>query len=48
MFAEDVELLPSRMFERMMRAAGPAPASFATHTKALFGAMKDGVFVGFE
>lgn len=48
MFAEDVELLPNKMFERMIKAARPDPASFATHAKALFGAMKDGGLVGFE
>ena len=48
MFAEDVELLPNKMFERMIKAARPDPASFATHAKALFGAMKEGGLVGFE
>lgn len=48
MFAEDVELLPNKMFERMIKAARPDPASFATHAKALFAAMKDGGLVGFE
>ena len=36
------------MFERIIKAARPDPASFATHAKALFGAMKDGGLVGFE
>jgi len=48
MFAEDVELLPNKMFERMIKAARPDPASFAIHAKALFAAMKDGGLVGFE
>ncbi|WP_420380730.1 class I SAM-dependent DNA methyltransferase [Marivita sp.] len=48
MFAEDVELLPNKMFERMIKAARPDPASFAIHAKALFSAMKDGGLVGFE
>jgi type II restriction/modification system DNA methylase subunit YeeA len=48
MFAEDVELLPNKMFERMIEAARPKPETFAIHAKALFGAMKDGGMVGFE
>ncbi|OAN78208.1 DNA methyltransferase [Sulfitobacter sp. EhC04] len=48
MFAEDVELLPNKMFERMIKAARPKPETFAIHAKALFGAMKDGGMVGFE
>ncbi|MCK0149391.1 class I SAM-dependent DNA methyltransferase [Marivita sp. S6314] len=48
MFAEDVELLPNKMFERMIKAARPKPDTFAMHAKALFGAMKDGGMVGFE
>ncbi len=48
MFAEDVELLPNKMFERMIKAARPKPETFAMHAKALFGAMKDGGMVGFE
>ena len=48
MFAEDVELLPNKMFERMIKAARPDPTSFAAHAKALFAAMKDGGLVGFE
>ncbi|WP_300013574.1 DNA methyltransferase [uncultured Roseobacter sp.] len=48
MFAEDVELLPNKMFERMIKTARPKPATFATHAKALFGAMKTGGLVGFE
>ena len=48
MFAEDVELLPNKMFEKMIKAARPDPASFATHAKTLFSAMKDGGLVGFE
>ncbi|QFT92394.1 hypothetical protein FIU86_06035 [Roseovarius sp. THAF9] len=47
MFAEDVELLPNKMFEEMIKAARPDPASFATHAKTLFTAMKDGGLVGF-
>ncbi|WP_278923700.1 class I SAM-dependent DNA methyltransferase [Pseudophaeobacter profundi] len=48
MFAEDVELLPNKMFERMIKTARPKPETFATHAKALFGAMKKGGLVGFE
>lgn len=48
MFAEDVELLPNKMFERMIKTARPKPETFATHAKALFGAMKTGGLVGFE
>jgi type II restriction/modification system DNA methylase subunit YeeA len=48
MFAEDVELLPKKMFERMINTARPKPETFATHAKALFGAMKTGGLVGFE
>ena len=48
MFAEDVELLPNKMFERMIKAARPKPETFALHATTLFGAMKSGGMVGFE
>lgn len=48
MFAEDVDLLPNKMFERMIKTARPKPETFAIHAKALFGAMKVGGLVGFE
>lgn len=48
MFAEDVELLPNKMFERMIKAARPQPDTFATHAKTLFSAMRTGGLVGFE
>ncbi|WP_052245153.1 class I SAM-dependent DNA methyltransferase [Halocynthiibacter namhaensis] len=48
MFAEDVDLLPNKMFERMIKAARPKPEDFAIHAKALFGAMRKGGLVGFE
>lgn len=48
MFAEDVDLLPNKMFERMIKTARPKPETFAIHAKALFGAMKSGGLVGFE
>ena len=48
MFAEDVRLLPNRMFEKMLAVADRNPAEFALHAKTLFGAMKSGGMVGFE
>lgn len=48
MFAEDAELLPNKMFTRMLRAAKASPAQFAAHASTLFAAMKDGGLVGFE
>ena len=48
MFAEDVQLLPNKMFERMIQASRPQPETFAVHAKTLFAAMRDGGMVGFE
>ncbi|WP_424981866.1 class I SAM-dependent DNA methyltransferase [Maritalea sp. S77] len=49
MFAEDVDLLPNKMFERMIKAALPDPATFSSHAQLLFVAMqKRGGLVGFE
>ncbi len=48
MFAEDVELLPNRMFERMILASRPNPSNFAQHAETLFKAMRTGAMVGFE
>ncbi|MCA3453813.1 MAG: class I SAM-dependent DNA methyltransferase [Rhodobacter sp.] len=49
MFAEDVQLLPKKMFERMIAASRPKPETFATHARTLFAAMRDkGGAVGFE
>jgi hypothetical protein len=48
MFAEDVGLLPDRMFTRMLEASRGAPADFEGHAATLFGAMKDGGLVGFQ
>lgn len=48
MFAEDVNLLPPKMFERMIQAARPKPETFATHAATLFAAMRTGGLVGFE
>ena len=49
MFAEDVGLLPGKMFTKMLEQARRRPANFATMASILFGAMahKDGL-VGFE
>ncbi len=48
MFAEDVGLLPNKMFERMLGHCLAHPEDFETHAKSLFGAMKSGGMVGFE
>ncbi|MCC7482170.1 MAG: class I SAM-dependent DNA methyltransferase [Hyphomicrobiales bacterium] len=48
MFAEDVGLLPNRMFERMLKHCHQTPADFEPHARTLFGAMKNGGMVGFE
>lgn len=48
MFAEDVGLLPSRMFQRMLEHSASNPHDFETHARTLFAAMKDGGAVGFE
>ncbi len=48
MFAEDVGLLPDRMFERMLAAARARPETFAGHAATLFAAMRAGGTVGFE
>ncbi|SEO01829.1 hypothetical protein SAMN05216227_10402 [Pseudorhodobacter antarcticus] len=48
MFAEDTNLLPGKMFERMIKAARPKPETFAQHAQTLFSAMKSGGMVGFE
>lgn len=48
MFAEDAELLPNKMFSRMLRAAKTNKDSFEVHASTLFAAMKDGGLVGFE
>jgi type II restriction/modification system DNA methylase subunit YeeA len=48
MFAEDVNLLPLKMFERLIKAARPKPETFATHAATLFAAMRTGGLVGFE
>jgi type II restriction/modification system DNA methylase subunit YeeA len=48
MFAEDVNLLPNKMFERMISAAQGKAETFQQHAKTLFAAMKAGGPVGFE
>jgi hypothetical protein len=48
MFAEDVGLLPDKMFERMLLASRTRPEQFAGHAAMLFAAMKSGGMVGFE
>ena len=48
MFAEDVGLLPSGMFTRMLEQARRLPEAFAGHARTLFGAMATGGWVGFE
>ena len=48
MFAEDVGLLPQRMFTRMLRAAMQSPEMFPEHAGKLFGAMRTGGWVGFD
>ena len=48
MFAEDVGLLPDRMFTRMLEQARLRPGEFAGMARALFGAMSAGGLVGFE
>ena len=48
MFAEDVSLLPDKMFERMIRVSRPKPETFASQASKLFAAMRTGGDVGFE
>lgn len=48
LFAEDVDLLPGRMFERMLKHCERNPGDFEQHARTLFGAMKSGGMVGFE
>jgi type II restriction/modification system DNA methylase subunit YeeA len=48
MFAEDVNLLPDKMFERMIKASRPKPETFASQASKLFAAMRIGDDVGFE
>lgn len=48
MFAEDAELLPNKMFVRMLEAAKSDPGQFQTLASTLFAAMRSGGLVGFE
>lgn len=48
MFAEDVGLLPNRMFARMLEHAADRPAEFQALAGDLFRAMKTGGRIGFE
>ncbi len=47
MFAEDVGLLPERLFQKMLDASRADPASFAPNAARLFAAMRTGGHVGF-
>ncbi|WP_405403612.1 class I SAM-dependent DNA methyltransferase [Paracoccus sp. Ld10] len=48
MFAEDVNLLPNRMFQRMIEGAQRDPGMFEVDAGTLFKAMQSGGRVGFE
>lgn len=48
MFAEDADLLPNKMFARMLEAAKATPNEFERLASSLFAAMRDGGFVGFD
>ncbi len=47
MFAEDVELLPEKLFTRLLRRARPRPDKFAGYADQLFAAMRTGGEIGF-
>ncbi len=48
MFAEDVDLLPKKLFTKMLEAAEQEPSDFATIAGTLFKAMRRGGRVGYE
>jgi hypothetical protein len=48
MFAEDVDLLPGKMFGRMLDGAARAPSEFEALASSLFAAMREGGRIGFE
>jgi hypothetical protein len=48
MFAEDVELLPSRIFTKLVTASIAHPETFETHARQLFAGMATGGSVAFE
>lgn len=48
MFAEDVDLLPNKMFQKMLELCQKDPSEFQPFAKDLFAAMQSGGRVGFE
>jgi type II restriction/modification system DNA methylase subunit YeeA len=48
MFAEDVDLLPGKMFGRMLDSAARSPGEFEALASSLFAAMREGGRIGFE
>ena len=48
LFAEDIGLLPNRVFTKLMQFSARKPAEFTTQIEALFVAMCDGGVVAFE
>ncbi|MBA3520284.1 MAG: class I SAM-dependent DNA methyltransferase, partial [Rhizobiales bacterium] len=48
MFAEDVDLLPNKMFKRMLQHAATRPDYFQSLASDLFRAMTSGGHIGFE
>ncbi|NVJ64326.1 MAG: class I SAM-dependent DNA methyltransferase [Flavobacteriaceae bacterium] len=48
MFAEDVDLLPNKMFQKMLELCQRDPSEFQPFAKDLFAAMQGGGRVGFE
>ena len=48
MFAEDIGLLPSKLFEKMVNASQGNPAVFEKRSRELFAAMHTGGDVAFE
>jgi type II restriction/modification system DNA methylase subunit YeeA len=48
MFAEDVDLLPGKMFGRMLDSTARSPSEFEALASSLFAAMRAGGRIGFE
>ncbi len=48
MFAEDVGLLPDKLFIKLMQAGAKNPAAFEQLARGLFGAMRGGGFLGLD
>jgi type II restriction/modification system DNA methylase subunit YeeA len=48
MFAEDVDLLPGKMFGRLLDSAARSPGEFEVLASSLFAAMRAGGRIGFE